>query len=255
MTISALPTPPSALDTPSEFNTKASNLLGALPDFVTEANALLTDVNAKSSAATSAASSASSSATSASNSAAAASASAAGAAGSATSASGSASSAASSAATALSEANRAAAAAATVDLPAASGNALKLLRQNAGNTGLEYFSIVGPVSQSSGVPTGAIIESGNNDNGYYVRYADGVQICWANKIIVTTISGVANGIWNYPATFADVPTNVLSILTSSPSSFLPGVGSDTTSNVRHYVWSNSAGVSISGRAIAVGRWF
>ncbi|MNJ61737.1 hypothetical protein D3C77_575420 [compost metagenome] len=37
--------------------------------------------------------------------------------------------------------------------------------------------IVGTVSQSGGVPTGAIIESGSNANGTYTRFADGTQIC------------------------------------------------------------------------------
>lgn len=100
-----------------------------------------------------------------------------------------------------------------------------------------------------------VVERGSNANGNYARFADGTQICWANKSIATTISGVASGSWEYPATFAFVPTNVISILTSNPAAYLSGVGSDTTSNVQHYVWSNIAGVSISGRAVAVGRWF
>ena len=36
---------------------------------------------------------------------------------------------------------------------------------------------LGTVSQSGGVPTGAIIERGSNANGEYVRFADGTQIC------------------------------------------------------------------------------
>lgn len=55
MPITALPTPPSPADTPAEFNSKAFNLLGALPTFVTEANALETNVNAKEASATTAA--------------------------------------------------------------------------------------------------------------------------------------------------------------------------------------------------------
>ena len=47
MTITALPTPPSRANSPSDFSTKADALLGALPQFVTEANDLQADVNAK----------------------------------------------------------------------------------------------------------------------------------------------------------------------------------------------------------------
>lgn len=56
MTITALPTPPSPSDSPAAFNTKAFDLLGALPTFVTEANGLEAEnAAAASAAATSAA--------------------------------------------------------------------------------------------------------------------------------------------------------------------------------------------------------
>ncbi len=38
-------------------------------------------------------------------------------------------------------------------------------------------NMVGTVSQSGGVPTGAIIQRGSNTNGEFVRFADGTQIC------------------------------------------------------------------------------
>ncbi|KTG23648.1 hypothetical protein AWR38_06360 [Idiomarina sp. WRN-38] len=38
-------------------------------------------------------------------------------------------------------------------------------------------SIIGTVSQSAGIPTGAIIERGSNSNGEYVKFADGTLIC------------------------------------------------------------------------------
>lgn len=56
-------------------------------------------------------------------------------------------------------------------------------------------NILGPVSQSGGIPTGAIIERGNNANGEYVRYADGTQICWIEKT-VTGLSTPVGGTWN-----------------------------------------------------------
>lgn len=37
--------------------------------------------------------------------------------------------------------------------------------------------IVGTVSQVSSIPTGAVIESGTNANGFYIKYADGTMIC------------------------------------------------------------------------------
>ena len=41
-------------------------------------------------------------------------------------------------------------------------------------------NVVGTVSQSGGVPTGAIIERGSNSDGEYVKYAGGLLICSLN---------------------------------------------------------------------------
>lgn len=43
--ITPLPTPPTPADTPADFNTKAFALLGGMPGFVTQANALSVEVN------------------------------------------------------------------------------------------------------------------------------------------------------------------------------------------------------------------
>lgn len=55
MTINALPTPPSRADSPEDFSGKADALLGALPQFVAEANALQAAVNADEASASAAA--------------------------------------------------------------------------------------------------------------------------------------------------------------------------------------------------------
>jgi len=44
--------------------------------------------------------------------------------------------------------------------------------------------IVGTASQSGGVPTGSIVESGSNANGLYWRYAGGMQACLRFNIII-----------------------------------------------------------------------
>lgn len=49
-----------------------------------------------------------------------------------------------------------------------------------------HQDILGNVSQSGGVPTGALIETGSNANGEYTRFADGTQICTnADAAVVT----------------------------------------------------------------------
>lgn len=53
-------------------------------------------------------------------------------------------------------------------------------------------NILGAVSQSGGVPTGAIIERGSNANGEYVRFADGTQIRTHSRLVnVVTAAGAA----------------------------------------------------------------
>ena len=79
-----------------------------------------------------------------------------------------------------------------------------------GTTGELYSrdSILGTVSQSAGIPTGAIIERGSNANGEYVRYADGTQIC-TNKVIINRVTppnGRQNNLLNPAASFVGDPT-------------------------------------------------
>lgn len=54
-------------------------------------------------------------------------------------------------------------------------------------------SILGAVSQSGGVPTGAVIQRGSNANGEFVRFADGTQIC-AGVSSTALVCSVATGV-------------------------------------------------------------
>ena len=56
--------------------------------------------------------------------------------------------------------------------------------------------IAGALSQ------GYIIESGDNANGYYVRFADGTQWCWQIGLVSTSGSGTNRQVeWSFPAQF------------------------------------------------------
>ena len=76
--------------------------------------------------------------------------------------------------------------------PAAGRTALELgnaaTRTALGTTGALYSrdSILGTVSQSAGVPTGAIIERGSNANGRYTKYADGTVFMDNSGSAITT---------------------------------------------------------------------
>lgn len=69
---------------------------------------------------------------------------------------------------------------------------------------------LGPVSQTAGMPTGALIEHGSNANGYYTKYADGTLLCWMPEgdqldttvAIGTLFTSDIKG-WTFPAPFID----------------------------------------------------
>lgn len=121
-------------------------------------------------------------------------------------------------------------------------------------------NILGTVSQSGGVPTGAIIERGSNANGEYVRFADGTQICTV-RIAIDLSNTSAQNI-NWPATFTSmVPFSL--VIDSSP-----GVTSSTIydafqsiapmadSTVRgRVVVRTTAPYTIQCLFVAIGRWF
>jgi len=65
-------------------------------------------------------------------------------------------------------------------------------------------NILGTVTQSSGVPTGAIIERGSNANGEFIKYADGTMICTGSIIESRSATGVLQTNWTIPAAFISV---------------------------------------------------
>lgn len=68
------------------------------------------------------------------------------------------------------------------------GLASAATRNALGTTGELYGrdSVLGAVSQSGGVPTGALMEYGSNANGEYWRYAGGMQVCTNQNNAITT---------------------------------------------------------------------
>lgn len=54
-------------------------------------------------------------------------------------------------------------------------------------------SLLAPVAQSGGTPTGGVIERGSTPNGDYVRFADGTQICTNANAPITTAPAEFSG--------------------------------------------------------------
>lgn len=128
-------------------------------------------------------------------------------------------------------------------------------------------NVVGTVSQSSGVPTGAIIERGTFAGGEFVRYADGTMVQWGRLSIsnkaVTSAAGVlfqsaAVDTVTYGPAFVGNPSPsaqflyssggarpwpVLTSSTATYASFVLQCGSSVSAMAGDYVWQ------------VMGRWF
>lgn len=126
-------------------------------------------------------------------------------------------------------------------------------------------SILGTVSQSSGVPTGAIIERGSNANGAYVRFADGTQICTvtqthAGLAVANAFGGgfISNSLsWTFPATFVGQP--FATFFGRGPVRLMwPMADQPPASGVVSYYLASSASQAAADvviRGAAIGRWF
>jgi len=134
-----------------------------------------------------------------------------------------------------------------------------------GGGGFSYnrTNILGTVSQSAGVPTGAIIERGSNANGEYVRFADGTQICTfiysesAYDITTAYLGGYRGGgvIWVYPSAFIAKPA-----VQATPellSGFGCGLGTQSTTQAVLFWFAagSQAAADRMAALVAVGRWF
>lgn len=127
------------------------------------------------------------------------------------------------------------------------------------NTLFHARNILGTVSQSSGIPTGAIIERGSNANGEYVRFADGTQICTftglANPANLTagSIFKSSSLTWTFPAAFIANPT--VSGASESINRWVDAYGATAATALVTQFTHTSSAASINAQLMAIGRWF
>jgi hypothetical protein len=114
-------------------------------------------------------------------------------------------------------------------------------------------NILGTVSQTGGVPTGAIIERGSNANGDYVRYADGTQICWRSG----DTGGAAAVTRTFPAAFVNTDVTASPTIRGSTtgSSLLAKSGIPTATTCEFVTVSGTTITALSFNWSAIGRWF
>jgi hypothetical protein len=126
-------------------------------------------------------------------------------------------------------------------------------------------SAVGTVSESSGTPTGDIIERGSNANGEFVKYADRTLICWeAGKVLL----------YGSGSTFRlSTKTFPISFVSVKPCVFMSGDPTDSSGSfdrsndqrvydigLSSFNYLTASGVFSSDRTqgfswVAIGRWY
>lgn len=132
-------------------------------------------------------------------------------------------------------------------------------------------NILGTVSESSGVPTGAIIETGSNANGTYIKFADGTLICrlrisTATQVVnnaVTNITGLYRSItktWTLPATFIDTTGSAAVEMSRSSDDGIETWGAVrdvSTIAVSYRLYANISSSTLGSQIFlqAIGRWF
>lgn len=127
--------------------------------------------------------------------------------------------------------------------------------------------IVGTVSQTGGIPTGSIIESGSNTNGSYTKYADGTMICRntvdLGSIAVTQVinspmhaSAVVPG-KTFAMPFTVFPNCHLQVISSTATAYVgtPGLPSLSTSQSFYIIAPTANNISCTIVITAIGRWF
>lgn len=122
-------------------------------------------------------------------------------------------------------------------------------------------TLLGQVTQSGGVPTGAVLERGSNANGEFLRLADGTQFCWSAALTVSAINTALGPIfeseaisWVYPAAFSAIPPFVSAGGgdTRRWGTCSPGAGQSASIRLLSPTVNNNAQTV---RALAIGRWF
>jgi hypothetical protein len=135
-------------------------------------------------------------------------------------------------------------------------------------------SLLGPVSETGGLPTGAVIEQGSNEIGHYLKLADGTMMTWQTTDLG---SGVAagNGTWaspystdvqtlSFPAVFAAPPVPSVTFGNGAGSNAhtrtmvasFADVQSDGLTGFRaRRIGKDATDVNVLAHVTAIGRWF
>ena len=117
-------------------------------------------------------------------------------------------------------------------------------------------TLLGNVAQSSGVPTGAVMDTIKNANGTALLLADGTQICVASFAAVTLAPGSVAWTWTYPAVFSVTPPYVSPRLVGAASGAwkIETEGSSNSAATGFVFNTDSTSKTVAHNYVAIGRW-
>jgi hypothetical protein len=125
---------------------------------------------------------------------------------------------------------------------------------------LNQSTLLGTVSQTAGLPTGAAIERGSNANGDFVRFADGTLICTRTGLSTPNASTAAGAlfrsadvVWTFPSAFSVAP--VVQATVDDIDAWGASAAPSTTAVTLRALSSVSKAAALNLRALAIGRWF
>lgn len=122
-----------------------------------------------------------------------------------------------------------------------------------GKIDMSWLPVVGAMGS-------AIIESGSNANGEYIRWADGTQVCCIKKDTkIGEVNQWATYTATYPAMFASIPTSLVNIgLGADASDHITCTHGGTSSSAMTFHIKTTAASYVGGQAttyiLAIGRW-
>ncbi len=127
-----------------------------------------------------------------------------------------------------------------------------------GHQACHLGNLLGTVSQSGGLPGGAVIERGSTATGDYVRFADGTQICSAEASVdIDTPAGAifSSGLvtLDFPMAFVEKP-NGTGAMNNTINGWVNGrAGNATQWSFSAYSFTSRSGDTV--QLLAIGRWF
>lgn len=105
-----------------------------------------------------------------------------------------------------------------------------------------------------------IVDSGSNANGSYVRFGNGIQICWVALYHADLGLGMNVRLWTYPKVFSAPPTVLATMgFDAAHTPRLVRMAVDryptvSSTNIHVELNANSNGISIHTYLFAIGRW-